>query len=56
MGFSIIHIKKTGRRRTLLLLASIPVIIVTWVNEVANVTWGVFRDFPKAFMAAWRGY
>jgi exosortase/archaeosortase len=56
MGFSVIHIKKPLRRRAVLLLVSVPVIIVTWLNEVANVTWGCLRDFPKAFMAAWRGY
>lgn len=56
MGFSIIHIKRPLYRRTALVLASIPVIIITWLNEVANVTWGCLRDFPKAFMSAWRGY
>ena len=56
MGFSIVHMKNPLWRRTALVLASIPVILITWANGIANVTWGCLRDFPAAFKAAWRGY
>jgi len=56
MSFSVVHIKKPLPRRVALILLSPPVVILTWMNQVANVTWGVIRDYPKAFKSAWRGY
>ena len=50
------NMKSKFWRRTALILVSIPVVFLTWMNEVANVTWGWLRDYPKAFKACWRGY
>jgi len=56
MGISIVHIKNPFWRRTALILASIPVIILTLISEIIEVVWGVLRDFPAAFKASWKGY
>ena len=56
MSFSIVYIKKPLWRRTVLVLMSVPVVLLTWMNEVGRVTWGCLRDFPGAFKSAWRGY